>query len=159
MGKTKPPKKSAHHQRCHTAVERAVQRGQLPMIRAQRCVVCGDVADTYHHHTYREGHELDVKPLCYLHHRRVHLGRLADPATGSLWCKVCDEATACEHAHPEAAGEALLRVVPGAEAAPERLPEDVLAALRLLDRALDPTEERLFIEILLIRLRRHVRAS
>lgn len=56
----------------HGAVAYAVRLGKLPHVASQRCVDCGKVAEIYHHHSYDEQYHLDVTPMCFLCHKRLH---------------------------------------------------------------------------------------
>jgi hypothetical protein len=81
----------------HRAVAEAVRDGVLPPVDARQCIVCAAVAARYHHHTYREGHQLDVAPVCNACHGKIHSGTLLDPTSGEPWCKLCEEAVDCGH--------------------------------------------------------------
>lgn len=85
---------------CHSAVARATMKGELSPIATRTCAICGKKAGTYHHHTYREGHELDVAPVCFWHHQEIHANRVPDPTTDHVWCDICDEAADCGHDRP-----------------------------------------------------------
>ncbi len=58
-----------------SALRKAVITGELPNIKTQICVDCGEPADDYHHHNgYEPEHWLDVIPLCRTCHRNRHRG-------------------------------------------------------------------------------------
>lgn len=46
----------------HTAVARAVRKGELPLAKSCQCADCGRVAEQYDHRDYAR--PLDVQPVC-----------------------------------------------------------------------------------------------
>ncbi len=60
-------KRSPEKQRAHDAVHNAIKRGEL--IRGS-CEVCGAESAQAHHEDYSK--QLDVRWLCFRHHREVH---------------------------------------------------------------------------------------
>lgn len=75
---------STNIQKAHGAVNRAVATLMLPPPSA--CEACGQtVRVVYHHWSYGEMHWLDVIPLCRTCHRKVHMGKLAEPRTGRIY--------------------------------------------------------------------------
>lgn len=54
-------------------VNKAVGRKEIPHISTQKCVVCGNQAENYHHHLgYDPEHWLDVIPVCVICHGDLH---------------------------------------------------------------------------------------
>lgn len=64
--------KSHDKKRARATVTEAVRKGQLPAVASLACVLCGELAQEYHHHSYEREYWLDVIPLCKACHRKVH---------------------------------------------------------------------------------------
>lgn len=68
--------RNAHYEaglRAHSAVSRAIKRGDLPPVTSRACVDCGVPSEHYHHHEgYAPEKQLVVVPLCANCHRRRH---------------------------------------------------------------------------------------
>lgn len=60
--------------KAQAAVQNAVFRGALPVVRTLTCQICSDMATHYHHESYEESRRLDVVPLCAKCHKGLHAG-------------------------------------------------------------------------------------
>lgn len=78
----------------HTAVRNALDSGRL--LAPSACEACGQLQRqteggrpwvVLHHWSYARECWLDVIPLCYSCHRRVHSGLMAEPRTGRFYAR------------------------------------------------------------------------
>lgn len=70
----KTAQKYPERNRARDAIKYAVRKGRLPRVRTQKCQMCEKTAQVYHHYLgYAIEHRLDVIPLCYIHHKSLHL--------------------------------------------------------------------------------------
>lgn len=59
--------------RAHNKIAALVKSGALPRAYFKLCVICGYKADLYHHHVgYLPPDDLNVVPMCYACHTKVH---------------------------------------------------------------------------------------
>lgn len=65
-------KNSHDKKRARGTVSQAASEGRLPPIATLSCVLCGNNAQEYHHHSYEREYWLDVIPLCKTCHNKVH---------------------------------------------------------------------------------------
>jgi len=69
-----PPYTDAIHiNRAHAKISKLMKSGALIRPMWLKCVVCGYKADIYHHHVgYMPPDDLNVVPMCYACHTKVH---------------------------------------------------------------------------------------
>lgn len=70
-GKAQWRKNNPEHNKAGRVVQNAVKYGRLPAVNFLKCS-CGQQAKHYHHHSYAPEHWLDVIPVCYTCHLRIH---------------------------------------------------------------------------------------